>query len=159
MPARGRAGAARGAGGAEHTYWALESIEEEEALAVGVELRGHSIKAALVDATTGAFRRPGASTILKQANLEDVGAGLKKCARAARAPPPPPPPPAPMPRVAICLPLLPCSATSFPARPGPARPCPPPTAPSYPNSTPGDAPPLPCPDLRGPLGRWRWAGR
>ena len=113
---RGRAAAARGVG-AEHTYWALESIEEEEALAVGVELRGHSIKAALVDATTGAFRRPGASTILKQANLEDVGKGLKKYGRRRPLTSPP-------------LPLPPLTS--------PPLPSPPPLSP---------VPPLPSPPL------------
>ena len=60
-------------------YWALQSIDDEESQAMGVEIRKHSVKGAVVDVVTGEFRLPGSSTALEgELCAEAVGAAVQK---------------------------------------------------------------------------------
>ncbi|KAK3262012.1 hypothetical protein CYMTET_29111, partial [Cymbomonas tetramitiformis] len=62
---------------AEPSFWALRAVGDEDARALGIEIRATSIKAAIIDTLTGAFI-DGASTKIKEANPEEVEAGVRK---------------------------------------------------------------------------------
>mmetsp|Transcript_7378 Transcript_7378/g.18927 ORF Transcript_7378/g.18927 Transcript_7378/m.18927 type:complete len:583 (-) Transcript_7378:1056-2804(-) len=62
-------------------HWALASLNEAEATALGVEIRIHSVKAAIVDVKTGSFLRPGASVRIQTCDAASVANALQRLTR------------------------------------------------------------------------------
>ncbi|UPR00376.1 thioredoxin [Chloropicon primus] len=74
---RGGAKAARG-GKDERGHWALKGLNEVEATALGVEIRLHTVKAAVVDARTGNFLSRGASVKMESCEPGELKEALRR---------------------------------------------------------------------------------
>ena len=59
-------------------HWALRSLNEVEATAMGVEIRLHSVKGAIVDAKTGNFLSRGASVKLENGGEDEIKTALRR---------------------------------------------------------------------------------
>ena len=59
-------------------HWALRSLNEVEATAMGVEIRSHSVKAAIIDVKTGNFLSRGASLKLDACDGDNIKRALRR---------------------------------------------------------------------------------
>ena len=59
-------------------HWAVQSLSEAEATALGIEIRTHSVKAALVDVKTGAFLRAGVRQRLDRCDPDSLRRALRR---------------------------------------------------------------------------------
>ena len=77
-PAPTRPARAERNAGSEGGHWALREVNEVQATAMGVEIRLHTVKAAIVDARTGNFLSRGASIKLQRCDEEEIDNALKR---------------------------------------------------------------------------------